>query len=124
MQKKDLRLFFCSFFITLILTGWLAVFLVVDRTSSKFSNGKTAPALQLVRSDELHYDMALMGEWYTLTLEPIQELEAWREQYACLVTPRRILTAEKLYAWSACGLQKLYDWYREQAYLQNVAKET
>ena len=123
MLKRDLRLFFSSFCITLILTGWVTAFLVVDNSGSRYESSATAPALEMTRADEpLHFDLALLGQWYTVTLEPLNRLEAARKQYACLVTPRRLLNLEKLYSLGVYGKKKIYNWYKENEYVQNVAK--
>lgn len=43
MLNRDARLFWVSFLLTLILTGWLALFLWVDTTSSRYENAAGRP---------------------------------------------------------------------------------
>ncbi|MEM1485154.1 hypothetical protein V6615_09780 [Oscillospiraceae bacterium PP1C4] len=122
MIKQDLRLFFSSFFITLLLAGWIAAFLIVDSSSSRYENENVTPALALTRTDVLRYDMDLLGRKYTFHLDQLNQLEAWRKEYACLVTPRQILTAEKAYGMAVNAWNKYYPMYKEYEYQQNVAK--
>ena len=121
MSKKELRLFFASLFLTLLLCGWVAVFLAVDESSARFGGGSAAPALRLSREDPLRLDLALLGEDYEISLEPLNELEQARQEYACLLTPRVVLNAEQLYSLAVRGWRYFYNQYREREYLQNVS---
>jgi hypothetical protein len=64
MTKNDLRLFFSAFFLSLLLSGWIAAFLLVDSSSSQYESGNTVPALSLSKPDALHYRVALLGQEY------------------------------------------------------------
>lgn len=122
MIKQDLRLFFSSFFITLLCCGWLAAFIAVDTGSTQYQSLEIQPAFSVTRRSELKLDVSLLGHDFSLTLEPLNRAETVRKQYACLLTPRAILRTEQLYALCVYGGKKLYAAYREYEYQQNVLK--
>ncbi len=122
MIKQDLRLFFASFFITLLLAGWMAAFLIVDSSSSRYENTTIAPAFSLTRKDDLHVDLDLLGTRYTLYLDQLNQMEAWRKKHACLVTLRPVRAAEQAYGLAVYGWKKFSASYREYEYQQNVEK--
>ena len=53
MLNRDARLFWVSFLLTLILTGWLALFLWVDTTSSRYENAAGVRALEIAPAGEI-----------------------------------------------------------------------
>ncbi|MBE6905434.1 hypothetical protein [Marasmitruncus massiliensis] len=122
MTKNDLRLFFSAFLLSLLLSGWIAAFLLVDSSSSQYESGDTVPALSLSQPDALHYRVALLGQEYHLSLDSVNQWESWRKEYACLVTPRTLLNGE--IAVSLCKYYwiKYYDQYLNDQYLQNIKK--
>ncbi len=122
MIKHDLRLFFSAFFLSLLFSGWLAVFLLVDSTSSRYETGDSVPALSFSKPDALHYRVALLGQEYHLSLDPINQLESKRKEYACLVTPRKILNGEILVSQLKYRWIKYYNEYLQEQYLQNIRK--
>ncbi|MCI8649676.1 MAG: hypothetical protein HFG20_06130 [Anaerotruncus sp.] len=123
MPKKDLRLFAASFFITLLLFGFGLLFLVVDASGSRYEARDMVPALAVRQQDALHYQVALLGQWYPLTLEPFNQIEAWRKEYACLVMPIPVRALEEMKDFVIYGAKVLYNQYKEEQYLQNVANE-
>ena len=123
MLNKDQRLFFSSFLITLLLSGWVAVFLIVDASSSRFAHSGTTPAIALDQSEGFDYTIDLLGREYYFTLAPFNESELWRKEHASLVTPRKVLLAEQAYSLSVYAGRKLYDRYKEWQYQQNIANE-
>lgn len=123
MIKQDARLFFSSLFISLLIAGWVTVFFVVDSIGSRYESNNAAPALRLIQTDTLLYTLDFMGHTFPVYLEPFNELDRWRKEYACLVTPRGLLTLEQLYSLSILGRESLSEWYREYQYQQNVLKQ-
>ncbi|RLL08129.1 hypothetical protein D4A47_12520 [Anaerotruncus massiliensis (ex Liu et al. 2021)] len=122
MLNRDARLFWVSFLLTLILTGWLALFLWVDTTSSRYENAAGVRALEIAPAGELRYSVALLGRQYTMSLEPFNAFEAWRQDHACLVTPRPLLLAQQGYGLLLRGWGSLDNWYKNYEYQQNVMK--
>ncbi len=122
MTKNDLRLFFSAFFLSLLLSGWLAAFLLVDSSSSQYESEDSVPALSLSQPDALHYRFALLGQEYRFSLDSVNEWENWRKEHACLVTPRTLLNGE--IATSLCKYYwiKYYNQYLNSQYLQNIKK--
>ncbi|MBC8585978.1 hypothetical protein [Youxingia wuxianensis] len=123
MSKQDLRLFFGGFFITLILFGAFTGFLVVDSTSSRYENGQLDPALAIDQIDPLNYDVSFLGDQYVLTLQQLDELEGWRKDHACLVTPRKVLLLEQAYAYGVYAWRYLTNQYKEYLYEKSVSKQ-
>lgn len=122
MLNRDARLFWVSFLITLILSGWLALFLWVDTTSSRYENVAGIHALEIAPAGELRYSIGLLGRQYTMSFEAFSEFETWRQDRACLVTPRLLLLAEQGYSLLAQGWELFNDWYKNYQYQQNVMK--
>ena len=122
MLNRDARLFWVSFLLTLILTGWLALFLWVDTTSSRNAHAAGVPARENAPAGELRYSVALLGRQYTISLEPFNAFEAWRQDHACLVTPRPLLLAQQGYGLLLRGWGSLDNWYKNYEYQQNVMK--
>ena len=122
MLKRDARLFWISFLLTLIFSGWLALFLWVDATSSRYENAAGVRALEVAPAGELRYSLSVLGRQYTVSLEPYNEFETWRKDHACLVTPRPVLLAEQAYSLLAYGWNRFDEWYNNYEYQQNVMK--
>lgn len=107
---------------TLILTGWLALFLWVDTTSSRYENAAGVRALEIAPAGELRYSVALLGRQYAISLEPFNAFEACGQDHACLVTPRPLLLAQQCYGLLLRGWDSLDNWYKNYEYQQNVMK--
>lgn len=122
MIKNDVRLFFTAFFLSLLLSGWTAAFLLVDSTSSRYESGDPVPALSFSKPDALHYRVALLGKEYHLSLDSINRAEGWRKEHACLVTPRILLNGEILASQCKYQWAKYYNKYLNEQYLQNIKK--
>lgn len=122
MSKNSFRLFCASFLLTLLFAGWFTAFLVVDGSETRRESAATVPALGLERTDPLALEVTLLGQRYGLTLAPLNELEALRKQYACLVTPRTLLYLEKLYGYAVYAQKAFYAKYKDEQYMQNVLK--
>ena len=122
MTKHDLRLFFCAFFLSLLLSGWIAAFLLVDSSSSQYESGNTVPALSLSKPDALHYRVALLGQEYHFSLDSVNQWEHRRKEYACLVTPRALLNGEITVSLCKYYWIKYYNQYLDNQYQQNIKK--
>lgn len=122
MLNRDARLFWVSFLLTLILSGWLALFLWVDTASSRYENVAGVHALEIAPAGELRYQVGLLGRRYTMSLEPLSTFESWRQEHACLVTPRPLLLAEQGWSLLVHGREALDEWYKDYEYQQNVMK--
>ena len=122
MLTKDARLFVASFFSTLLLSAWLVLFFFVDIESARYENSPGLHAFELERPESLRLNVTLMGKEYKFTLDPLNEFEAWRKKYACLVTPRGLLALEQLYSLGVYGRDVFNEWYTNEQYIQNVAK--
>lgn len=122
MIKNDVRLFFFAFFLSLLASGWVAAFLLVDSTSSRYESGDSVPALSISQPDALHYRIALLGEEYNLSIDPINQLEHQRKKLGCLVTPRKLLNAEIIASQLKYQWIKYYNQYLQEQYIQNIKK--
>lgn len=121
MFNHDRRLFWMSFILTLLLFGWLAVFLKVDAVSAQVGGNSPAAALAVRRTDTLHYDVDFLGDRYVYSLEPYNELEKVRQEYVPLLTPRAVIHLSELYALGVWGWKHFYPMYKEYEFQQNIA---
>lgn len=103
MLNRDARLFWVSFLLTLILTGWLALFLWVDTTSSRYENAAGVRALEIAPAGELRYSVALLGRQYTMSLEPFNAFEAWRAGPRLASSPRARCCSRSRVTACSCG---------------------
>lgn len=122
MIKNDVRLFFFAFFLSLLASGWVAAFLLVDTTSSRYESGDSVSALSISQSDALHYRVALLGEEYSISIDPINQLEQHRKKLGCLLTPRKLLNAEIIASQLRYQWVKYYNQYLQEQYIQNIKK--
>lgn len=123
MKNRDTRLFFCSFFITLLTVGFLAVFLLVDTTNAQYEKHGGAAALSMTRASDLEYDIDLLGQQYGVSLAALNDWEKIRKEYAPLLTPRAVLTLEQVYSAGIEFWNYLYPLYKEYQFQQNIVSE-
>ena len=120
MQTKNLRLFWLALFMTLLIFSFLAAFFLVDSIRLQFHGTAAASAVELHLEDPLDPQLDFLGQEYTLSPGPLEQLDGWRKRYACLTTPRLFLLWEQLQGWIQVTGENLYDSYLEKEYLQNV----
>ena len=119
-NQKDFRLFFVSFLLTLMAAGWVTLFFWVDSTNSQYENTAPSPALALSQSSQLVWTAQLLGQNYTLSLDPFNRLEQGRKTYASLTTPQSVRLLEQAYSLAVYSWNKFYTSYREEQFRQNV----
>ncbi len=118
--SKDFRLFFASFLLTLMAAGWVALFFWVDSTNSQYENTAPTPALALSQTAQLDWTAQLLGQDYTFSLAPFNQLEQGRKSYASLTTPQSVRLLEQAYSLMVFGWNQFYNSYREEQFRQNV----
>ena len=122
-NQKDFRLFFVSFLLTLMAAGWVTLFFWVDSTKSLFENTAPSPALALSQTSQLIWTAQLLGQNYTLSLDPFNRLEQGRKTYASLTTPQSVRLLEQAYSLAVYSWNKFYASYREDQFRQNVESQ-
>lgn len=120
MITKNTRLFFASFFSTLLIFAFLGLFLLTDYQNSRFGNDTVLPAFAVERSSELDYSTTIMGNRYPLSLESLNELDHLRKEYAVLTTPRAILWMEQADAMLNYYSELLYYRFLDWEWQQNT----
>ena len=122
-NQKDFRLFFVSFLLTLMAAGWVTLFFWVDSTNSQYENTAPSPALALSQTSQLIWTAQLLGQNYTLSLDPFNRLEQGRKTYASLTTPQSVRLLEQAYSLAVYSWNKFYASYREDQFRQNVESQ-
>ncbi len=122
-NQKDFRLFFVSFLLTLMAAGWVTLFFWVDSTNSQYENTAPSPALALSQTSQLVWNAQLLGQNYTLSLDPFNRLEQGRKTYASLTTPQSVRLLEQAYSLAVYSWNKFYISYRENQFRQNVESQ-
>lgn len=122
-NQKDFRLFFVSFLLTLMAAGWVTLFFWVDSTNSQYENTVPSPALALSQTSQLVWNAQLLGQNYTLSLDPFNRLEQGRKTYASLTTPQSVRLLEQAYSLAVYSRNKFYISYREKQFRQNVESQ-
>ena len=123
MKRQDTALFFAAFFLTLLFSAWFILFLLVGQENAKYeTDSGSMQTLSVVQSGSQHYQVTVLGQEYTLSTEWFRQLSDWRKQYACLVTPHIVRVAEQVYSMAVYQGDVIYKQYREEQYIQNVAK--
>ncbi len=122
-NQKDFRLFFVSFLLTLMAAGWVTLFFWVDSTNSQYENTAPSPALALSQTSQLVWNAQLLGQNYTLSLDPFNRLEQGRKTYASLTTPQSVRLLEQAYSLAVYSRNKFYISYREKQFRQNVESQ-
>lgn len=124
MSKRELRLFAVALILTLMLFAWVAAFISVDTNTSRFEYRDATPALYISKvseEDPFRYRVYLFGNEIPVTLEKLNEFEAWRQQHAGFVTPPKLLGWERLRAAGFYLYQEGKAWYGEYNYQKQVA---
>lgn len=114
-KHRDIALYFVSLCATLMLFLFCVIFLVIS------DRGVGAPLFSVSKADVLHTRMETLGSAVELDYTPLVEPERIRRDYAPLLTPRPILTAEYAvdYAsyWSASWARRLEEYlFQKEAY--------
>lgn len=122
-NQKDFRLFFASFLLTLMAAGWVALFFWVDSTNSQYENTTPTPALALSQTSQLAWTAQLLGQDYTLSLDPFNRLEQGRKAYASLTTPQSVRLLEQTYSLAVYGWNKWYHSYREEQFRKSMEEQ-
>lgn len=115
-KYRDIGLYFISLLVTLLLFGFCAAFLTVSAQGVRESE----EVFSITRQDPLHTRIEVMGGGMELDYTPLAEPERIRRDYAPLLTPRLLLTAEYAAEYASYWGGQLYEAFEEYLF----ARET
>lgn len=117
MRKyRDTALYFISLLVTLLLFGFGAALLTVSAQGVRESE----QVFTVTRQDPLHTRIEVMGSGVELDYTPLAGPERIRRDYAPLLTPRPLLTAEYAAEYAAYWGGRLYEAFEEYLFVREA----
>lgn len=98
MSKHEWRLFFLSFSLTLLVSGFIGLFFIADAQNSQYRVGDVERVYNLEQTGAFTWRFEALGVGGDLNFQPLAQAQSLRKEYACLLTPRFLRTAEQIAA--------------------------
>lgn len=115
-RYHDIGLYFVSLFTTLLVFAFGAMFLVVAAEGAR----EDVNILSITQEDPLHAKLDVAGSSLQLDYTPLVQPEQFRREYAPLLTPRALLTAEYAAEYASYWGGVLYDSLEEYLFMRET----